>query len=292
MPNSGLRVLSSVNTTGRAVSPSSYAGDDPQHRSPRVRGRRRSAPASAAVRRRSTGTPARMKNDACQTIAMPRRIPLLGFFAGVDRVAATQRHPGPSAEDRGFEPLRAVNPTRVPGERHRPLGESSVGNGSRPVVRPESPSTSAGTSRVLALDSWTPRGVHPVNSPRAGRQQGSMGSGGCAGSPSFQPVSTAAVGERPPVSFQSLGRDELQAAARAAAAQLRRSAGQEAQPRPDPRQAVARAAGSVQCAAEPARSETPTATATAPTPATTAVCTGCPSCGRSSASCWASRCRT
>lgn len=29
------------------------------------------------------------------------------------------------AEDRGFEPLRAVNPTRVPGERHRPLGESS-----------------------------------------------------------------------------------------------------------------------------------------------------------------------
>lgn len=34
------------------------------------------------------------------------------------------------AEDRGFEPLRAINPTRVPGERHRPLGESSVGHGS------------------------------------------------------------------------------------------------------------------------------------------------------------------
>ncbi len=29
------------------------------------------------------------------------------------------------AEDGGFEPPRAVNPTRVPGERHRPLGESS-----------------------------------------------------------------------------------------------------------------------------------------------------------------------
>ena len=29
------------------------------------------------------------------------------------------------AEDAGFEPARAVNPTRVPGERHRPLGESS-----------------------------------------------------------------------------------------------------------------------------------------------------------------------
>lgn len=30
----------------------------------------------------------------------------------------------------------------------------------------------------------TPRGVYPVNSPRAGRQQGSTGSVGCAGSPS------------------------------------------------------------------------------------------------------------
>src|ERR1700742_5286787 len=33
---------------------------------------------------------------------------------------------GSIAEDAGFEPARAVNPTRVPGERHRPLGESSV----------------------------------------------------------------------------------------------------------------------------------------------------------------------
>ena len=31
------------------------------------------------------------------------------------------------AEDRGFEPLRAINPTRFPSERHRPLGESSAG---------------------------------------------------------------------------------------------------------------------------------------------------------------------
>jgi hypothetical protein len=30
------------------------------------------------------------------------------------------------AEDRGFEPLRAFNPTRFPSERHRPLGESSA----------------------------------------------------------------------------------------------------------------------------------------------------------------------
>ena len=33
---------------------------------------------------------------------------------------------GEVAEDRGFEPLRAVNPTRFPSERHRPLGESSA----------------------------------------------------------------------------------------------------------------------------------------------------------------------
>ena len=32
-----------------------------------------------------------------------------------------------TAEDRGFEPLRAINPTRFPSERHRPLGESSAG---------------------------------------------------------------------------------------------------------------------------------------------------------------------
>ncbi len=48
------------------------------------------------------------------------------------------RGPGRMAEDRGFEPLRAVNPTRIPSVRHRPLGESSVGNytGSRAAARP------------------------------------------------------------------------------------------------------------------------------------------------------------
>src|ERR1700758_3441802 len=62
-------------------------------------------------------------------------------------------------------------------------------------------------TRRHVLDSpWTPCGVYPVNSPRAGRQQGSMGSGGCAGSPH--------VGERRMVSygsFSSLGRTELEA---------------------------------------------------------------------------------
>ena len=38
----------------------------------------------------------------------------------------------PAAEDRGFEPLRAVNPTRFPSERHRPLGESSAGEATWP----------------------------------------------------------------------------------------------------------------------------------------------------------------
>ena len=55
------------------------------------------------------------------------------------------------------------------------------------------------------------------------------------------------------MSFQSLGRDELQAQHELQTAQLRRPAGQEAQARPDPRQAVAGAARSVQRAAEPAR---------------------------------------
>jgi hypothetical protein len=45
---------------------------------------------------------------------------------------------GVSAEDRGFEPLRAVNPTRIPSVRHRPLGESSARNytGSRVAFGP------------------------------------------------------------------------------------------------------------------------------------------------------------
>src|SRR4051812_26066217 len=63
-------------------------------------------------------------------------------------------------------------------------------------------------SRRQVLHSpWTPRGVYPVNSPTAGRQQGSMGSGGCAGAPTF-PESD--VGGRRAVSFKPLRRDELQ----------------------------------------------------------------------------------
>src|SRR3982074_2107353 len=56
---------------------------------------------------------------------------------------------------------------------------------------------------------WTPRGVYPVNSPRAGRQQGSMGSGGCAGSPLLDP--RLLDGERRAAPFLSPGRDDLEA---------------------------------------------------------------------------------
>src|ERR1700759_2895043 len=88
---------------------------------------------------------------------------------------------GLSAEDAGFEPARAVNPTRVPGERHRPLGESSV------AMVTERAAAAAGCTSLASgpelHSGLTPRGVYPVNSPRAGRQQGSMGSVGCPGSP-------------------------------------------------------------------------------------------------------------
>ena len=48
------------------------------------------------------------------------------------------------AEDRGFEPLRAVNPTRFPSERHRPLGESSAEEATGESVGPR--------NRSAALD--------------------------------------------------------------------------------------------------------------------------------------------
>ena len=51
-------------------------------------------------------------------------------------LSTRRSHPGPSAEDRGFEPLRAINPTRVPGERHRPLGESSAAMVADPADAP------------------------------------------------------------------------------------------------------------------------------------------------------------
>ena len=73
----------------------------------------------------------------------------------------------------GIRTREGVNPTRFPSVRHRPLGESSAFEHSRVDGVPPRPHYTRPR---------TPRGVHPVNSPRAGRQQGSTGSGGCAGS--------------------------------------------------------------------------------------------------------------
>src|ERR1700760_662071 len=66
--------------------------------------------------------PAAIENDACQRTATLRLIPLLDFSG--PRATSNGHLAGRAsdrvAEDRGFEPLRAINPTRVPGERHRP----------------------------------------------------------------------------------------------------------------------------------------------------------------------------
>src|ERR1700758_3544133 len=66
-------------------------------------------------------------------------------------------------------------------------------------------------TRRHVLDSpWTPCGVYPVNSPRAGRQQGSTGSGGGAGAPLTQVPAPHRRCQGVP-SFHSLGRNELMA---------------------------------------------------------------------------------
>ncbi len=124
------------------------------------------------------------------------------------------RRPGPSrlAEDRGFEPLRVINPTRFPIVRTRPLCESSAGEDTGAARRPRphaldpAPCTHCARlasrrraqcvqgarwgdgrpggrgrgrppCRVVADPSC---GVISLNPPRAGRQQGQAGSGGCA----------------------------------------------------------------------------------------------------------------
>ena len=175
----------------------------------------------------------------------------------------------PMAEDRGFEPLRAINPTRVPGERHRPLGESSV---AMVAAGPRRPARGRGGPRRTRdyTRPRTPRGVSSVNSPRAGRQQGSMGSVGCAGSPMSGPVSPvppAFDSERAPkkmVAFDSLSPEDLAALHTSPPAGLRGAAGQEAGFGPDPRQTVRATTRPVQptTAACPRRN---TATPRAPT---------------------------
>ena len=84
------------------------------------------------------------------------------------------------AEDRGFEPLRAVNPTRFPSERHRPLGESSAGEATgRPALRDEIPPDLGRLVRGGShLDSWaTPRAA--ASRPTPPGPEGSKGSELC-----------------------------------------------------------------------------------------------------------------
>src|SRR6478752_541396 len=134
VPNSGLRVRRSVNTTGSAARPITA----PVTMRSAVPSVWLVVPISSGHRgstKKKYKTPAAIENDACQATATLRPILLLKISGpGSDQLSLPNWSPlGPSAEDRGFEPLRAINPTRVPGERHRPLGESSAGHGNRPA---------------------------------------------------------------------------------------------------------------------------------------------------------------
>ena len=80
------------------------------------------------------------------------------------------------AEDAGFEPARAVNPTRFPSERHRPLGESSAPedtrNARRGGIRQSADRDRSAKRPSRTLGAGSPCGGTSPNSPRAGRQQG------------------------------------------------------------------------------------------------------------------------
>ena len=107
----------------------------------------------------------------------------------------------------GIRTPEGFHPTRFPSVRHRPLGEFSRPEdvtrrrrGSRTgVVSPlvgllragvtPGEGERAGPSRSIGRVFWCADpsyGVISLNSPRAGRQQGQVGSGGCAGGPCFR----------------------------------------------------------------------------------------------------------
>ena len=143
------------------------AADRGRHRARRRRGLRaaRHAPGAGAAFLRSRGTPG-------TTNAGPR-----------EWGPASVREAGGGY---GIRTREGVTPTRFPIVRLRPLGQSSARRVRGRRIRPirAAPSVRRGAPADGYTGPRTPRGVHPVNSPRAGRQQGSAGSGGCAGSPS------------------------------------------------------------------------------------------------------------
>ena len=155
IPNSGLsecRRLSTTGTAARAIGTpaairptvASVVGISPvsTHQRGRMKTKYRAAPTTHRAR--------------CSAVAARRCIPLLDCCdpgCGHEVIVSAPRT---GAEDRGFEPLRAINPTRVPGERHRPLGESSVGNRSRPDRLAVSPGYTV-----------TQRGYYTRGGPRA-----------------------------------------------------------------------------------------------------------------------------
>ncbi len=118
--------------------------------------------------RRWTGSSSVWRGSACcSSRSAGRRRGAEGAPVGPD--ARTPGRPGRPgvcrfrvAEDRGFEPLRAVNPTRFPSERHRPLGESSAGEATGSPRPPRNRSRTGGggpgirVARGRLLDSCQP----------------------------------------------------------------------------------------------------------------------------------------
>ena len=82
------------------------------------------------------------------------------------------------AEDRGFEPLRAINPTRFPSERHRPLGESSAGEATHSLAF-----TVHWLTRSLRAD--PPCGITSLNPPGPEGSKGRRALVGVRGIPCF-----------------------------------------------------------------------------------------------------------
>ena len=94
---------------------------------PPIRG---GSPGRGRRQRASLQRPTETRTETTSAEDHERRPCPLGAMVGVLAGQARFR----LAEDAGFEPARAVNPTRFPSERHRPLGESSAEEATRRAV--------------------------------------------------------------------------------------------------------------------------------------------------------------